>query len=477
MSDLAILVKALETAIAQMKGEDVKKAISNTNQAQLLTQPGGLFNVVGINNEVINAAAMPTGLGRYMPWVPNNLTDPRYGLLMGYQASVGNRPTYPCDDAPTGVVKFGTLTSQFGRISHQTKDIEVDALMEEARGSGTNLRLIGASMGDPNVDPSRLSDGQILDLVVASEMKSVGIGFQRDMTQLLWQGDPSNNTAGGGYKEFPGLDSQIATGQVDAETGVAINAADSYIRDFGYNDVSGSDADIVLALSAMEAYLVNKAQRTGLSPVTWKVVMRPELWHVISTIWPCRYMTDRCGNAAGTPLVVINDNTAVQERDAMRNGQYIFINGTRYDVVTDDGMYEKDHVTTAASIPAGEFASSIAFVPMTITGGFPVTYWEYKSYTGVPTQISPMREGAQMARFWTDGGKFMWVFRDIGFCFNLQAKMEPRAILRVPQLAGRLDNVRYYIDTHFDSPYPASPYFKDGGFSGTTATKAYAVWK
>jgi hypothetical protein len=336
---------------------------------------------------------------------------------------------------------------------------------------------MGQLLGDDlMMRPGNLNQSQVLDLVIKSEMVGVGVAFERKLSQLLWQGTPANNNAGGGYAEFPGLDSQIATGQVDADTNVAVPAADSDVKEFNYNLVDGVNLDIVEYLSMLEYYLRDTARRTGMMPVTWAVVMRPELWFELSAVWPCRYLTHRCTEIDGTSPMVINDNVNVSIRDQMRSGMYLDINGIRYPVIVDDGIFEHTNINNA-NVPAGHYASSIYMVPLRIRGNFPVTYWEYKDYRGVQPEIGVMGAGQRNVPFWTDNGRFLWVYRDNSFCFDLQAKIESRVVLRTPHRAGRIDHVLYSPLQHLKSPVPDSPYHFDGGVSLRGATSSYAVWK
>lgn len=451
------------------------KALASNNTATMMRQPGGIFSTPNLDNTVISTHVMPKGLGALLPIYPNNLTDPRYGVLTGFTAEVGSRPATPCSDAPAGYIKAATLMAQFGRVAHQTNTIEVDKLFEEIRGGGGNLRLLGTVLGE-GLRPNMSSD-DMLDLVVKSEMVSVGVQFERDLANLLWQGNPANNNAGGGHKEFPGLDLQIATGQVDAESNAAVTALDSYISDFNYNLVGGTTKDIVDELTYMEYFLFHLAEKTGMAPVEWVLVMRPELWFELTAVWPCRYLTNRCSNFAGSSIVTINDDNSIRMRDAMRAGMYIEINGRRYTVVTDDGLVEKTNVTSG-SVPAGSYASSIYMVPMRARGNFPVTYWEHKNYRGLTQQLAPMGQGAKAVQFWTDDGRFMWTVDQRWFCFLMQAKIEPRVLLRTPHLAGKIQNVLYTPKRHLVSSDPSSTYFRNGGVSvRNMPAEGYAVWK
>jgi hypothetical protein len=297
------------------------------------------------------------------------------------------------------------------------------------------------------------------------------------LTRQMWQGAIANNSAGSGYMEFPGLDSQITTGHVDASTGTTCPAVDSDVKDFNYSDISGVDADdIVWYLSTLEDYLHHNAIRMGLDPVEWAVVMRPELWNELTQVYPIAYNTNRGANiiAAGNNVRLsldAGDMTAM--RDAMRAQMQIAINGRNYPVVTDDGIFEHTNINNA-NVPLGSYASSIYMVPLTINGGFPVTYMEYKDYRVGMAQLQAMM-GKQT--FWTDGGMFSWALDPIRkWCFKMSAKTERRVICRAPQLAGKIENILYAPLQHLRDSFPGSPYEADGGVSTRAATSLNAVW-
>ena len=475
MSDiLERLVTALEGLEKKEKSLRTK-APASFNTSTLLSQPGGIFQVAGMEQDIISTHVRPMGLGAALPVYGNNIDDPRYGFITGFTDTTGSEPTNVCDDAPAGYMKGGTLTAQFGRLARDTQTIEIDKLLHQQRGATTNLRLVGELLGMSDWNPSTASQADVLNMVVQSEMVGVGVQVERKLATMLWQGSTANNTSGGGYKEFPGLDNQIATGQVDAETNTAMAAADSLIMNFNYNAVDGSTLDIVDYLSSMEYSLFHIGERTGMGPVSYAVVMRPELWFELSAVWPCRYLTHRCGTDTNVNAMVINDSVNVQMRDNMRNGMYIDINGRRYPVVTDDGIYEYNS-TNSASVPAGSFASSVYFVPLRVRGNFPVTYWENIDYRGVQAQLSALGAGNRAVPFWTTNGRFLWVYKDNGFCFKLQAKVEPRVVLRAPHLAGKLQAVLYSPLNHLRDAQPTSSYWVNGGVSLRSVSSSSHVW-
>jgi len=431
---------------------------------------GGIFAGPGLERDVITAHIRPRGIAPRLPLLPSVSQDPRFASLTGFSATSGSEPDHACDDAPSGYVKGCNLTARFGMARRDTQTIDMDNVMLTVnRGDFTDLILRGQVLGLTGLEPSGLNTGQILDIVTMSEMVNTGVQMERLLARQIWQGSFLVPT------QFPGLDVQIATGQEDADTGVACPALDSDVKNYNYAVLN---SNIVTYLSSMEWYLKYNADAMGLDPVEWIIVMRPELWFELSAIWPCAYNTTRCaagvmvGNVAAVTLM---GDQMTKERDDMRNGMYIWINGTKYPVIVDTGIYEKNNINTGALLP-GQYASSIYMVPMTITGGFPVCYWEYVDYRRAATDISLLRGMEQF--FWTDNGSYTWALEQIKWCYKLALKTERRIILRTPQLAGRIDNVKYEPLQHLRDSDPSGAYFKDGGVSlrGGMVQTPHAVW-
>jgi hypothetical protein len=172
-------------------------------------------------------------------------------------------------------------------------------------------------------------------------------------------------------------------------------------------------------------------------------------------------------------MVDATDMTAV--RDAMRSGMYIDIEGVRYPVITDTGIYEMTPADNANILP-GQYASSIYAIPLTIQGGFPVTYMEYLDFRQAQADVNLLHNTQTF--WWTDQGFYSWAVEWIKWCYKLALKTEDRVVLRTPQLAGRLDAVRYSPLQHEADSNPGSSYFRDGGVSLRGGLNApYAVWQ
>jgi hypothetical protein len=162
----------------------------------------------------------------------------------------------------------------------------------------------------------------------------------------------------------------------------------------------------------------------------------------------------------------------VAVRDAMRNGMWIDVNGNRYPVIVDTGIFEHTNINNA-NCRAGQYASSIYFVPLTITGGMPVTYREYLDYTKATGEIAMAFQAGSVPDFWTDSGIYSWAVTKLKWCIKMHLRTEQRVILRTPQLAGRIDAVKYSPLQHLRTTEPTSAYFKDGGVSVRSTPTSY----
>lgn len=476
MKELLEVIQEQTQAIKELASKPAEKsafsATSPTTQFPRGAQ--SLWGNAPVERDIITAHIRPEGLASMLPKLPSLVESPFYGVITGISDDIGSEATNVCDPNPTGYIKGCTLTSQFGRLARDTNVIDIDDVaLKLNRGDFTDYRLYGRMLGLENLQPGNITEADMLNVVTKAEMVIAGVNIERKLAKHYWQGSVANNTAGGGYKEPPGLDSQIATGHVDALTNTACTAVDSDVKNFAYDEVGGTGRDIVEYLSMLEFYLRNNARKMGLDPVRWVVVMRSELWFELSAVWPCSYLTHRCATSSGSNPMVINDNVNVNMRDDMRNGMYIDINGNRYPVVLDDGIFEHSNVNNGSLIP-GEYASSVYMVPLTIAGNFPATYIEHVDYRASARDIS-LLNGKQS--FWTDDGMFMWAYEENRFCFRLVTKTEQRIVLRAPHLAGKIDAVKYSPLQHLRSFDPDSPYWVDGGVSTRTSPWSnYAVW-
>ena len=451
-----------------------KKTPANFSTYTPLHGPGGIWTGPGLERDVISAHVRPRGIASMLRLLPTVNVNPQFGLLTGFTAGGADSNYWVaggshCADVAAGYMKGCTLTAQFGtlRVDSQTIDMD-DVMLKLHRGDFADLQLQGELLGMEGLNPADTKQGDVLNIVSASEMVQMGVQTERLLSRALWQGAVGNN-------QFPGLAAQIATGQVDVNTGSTCPAVDSDVKDFGYDAIGGSGRDIVEYVSMLEFYLRYNAESMGLDPVDWVVVMRPELWFELTAIWPCAYNTSRCAAAAkGGASTVIDGRENVADRDRMRQGMTIDINGNTYPVATDTGIYEHTNITNAQLLP-GEYASSIFFVPLTIRGGLPVTYRQFLDYRMAASDLS--YAGGKLDIWWTDNGLYTWALEQTKWCYKFSLKTQQRVILQAPHLAGRIDSIKYSPLQHLREPYTDSPYFANGGVSlRNTAASRSAVW-
>lgn len=435
---------------------------------------GGVWSMAGLSREIINAKVEPHGISKFLPLLPSVDTNPIYGVILGVMSD-GTRITEPCEDAPTGYVKGGTLTAKFGLTRFDTRTIDLmEVGLRKHRGDFTDLVLRGGLIGDGSLTPQSIramSDKEFFVNLVVSEMMIAGINAQRELSQDMWQGTVAEGA-------FPGLDLQINTGHVDAYTGTTMPAIDSKLYDFNYNSVDGATLNIVEIMHAIEHYLFYNAEHMGFSPVQWAIVMRPELWEELINVWVCKYMSNHCADpgTAGSERVITvnNDGAAAELRNTMKNAMYLDINGRRYPVIADTGVNQDDWDSNV-NLGEGEYSSSIYFVPLTVQGGgFRTTYREYVDYSAAEQMLSMLKAGKN---FWSDGGVYSWSIEDEkGWCAKLALRSQQRVVLRTPHLAAKIQHVKYAPIEPVRSPYQDDTYFLDGGVSMRASDTYNSVW-
>lgn len=484
--DNAQLAQAFMTMLGQyvVAPDKIQKATGNP-QGPYVHGPGGMFGVRGLSQSIISThTQMESSLGAMIPFKPSNEMNPLFGYITGWTRSDQVEKNGICDD-PVGVGNFKTCiqTTVFGRKEFKTNTLELNHVGQKInRGEFFDLVL----ENDPLIPQmaglmSRFAALNSTSALLAgremvARLMGVAIAYQRWFCPTVYTGNPTNSSAGGGYKEFAGLDLLIGTTKVDALTGTACPSLRSTIMDFGYRDVSSTTSpDIVRVITTMYRVLTRKATQQGLGPVNLAIVMREPLFYELTRVWPCQYNTDGC-SVGQTLMQEVNRQDAVQFRDNMRNGKYLLIDGRQVSVILDDCIMEDNHADNAA-IGTSSFASDIYFVPMSAMGGALQTlYWEYYDYSQGATQAIADARANQW--FWSDGGVFLWGVRPPNnWCIDMISKVEPRLILRTPQLAGRLTNVAYTPLLHGDDPLPSQDYWVNGGVTtGRPGPSPFSEW-
>jgi hypothetical protein len=446
--------------------------------------PGGLFGVRGLSQSVISTHTQITGsLGEVIPTQTSIDTYPLFPYITGFLRSDTQEKNAVCDDpADANSMKTCIQTTVFGRKEFKTRQVEINRIGQRLnRGEFLDLNLendpLVEQMGGLMQGFFGLSNQNsiLAGREMVMRLVEVGVAYQRWFCPQVYTGNPANSSAGGGYKEFPGLDLLISRTKIDALTGTACPSLYSDVKDFSYRQVSSSaDPDIYRTLSTMMYILEMKAVQQNLSPVDFRIVMRPQLFFELTRFWPQQYNTDGATltNAGLDNLILEN----IRMRDEMRSGQFLNINAKRYSVILDPCIMEENQADNGA-IPIGGFASDLYIVPFSARGGtIRSLYWEYYDYRNdVIPAVNDVRAGAF---YWTDSGAFLWHIKaPDNWCLEVISKIEPRLILRTPQLAGRLQNVAYVPLQHTDDVLPSQDYWVNGGVStGRPAPSPFSEW-
>lgn len=477
MFDPKAFAEAFAAAYNQaQQGMKIKGSPSSSPTGSWIHGPGGLFGPA-IREPVISARLAPMGISSILPAIGVPYTHPEYAYITGIE-STGNEPSSECESCVSAVTQGCIQTAQFGYICRESKTLTPSRAIERINAGELPLQLANDVLGISENDfyASLRSGNQQMAMEVATAwaMIEAGAAMQNTLVPMIWQGNPANSV-GSGYKEFPGLDILISRNKVDAHTGVSCEALYSDVESFDWQDVGATYGSggflIVHLISSMEAYLYHNASRQGLLPVEWAFVMRPELWYMLSEIWPLVYATTRNITLPGGNTTSIDAMEVRRRVDEIRGGMFLYVNGRQHRVITDDGIFEYD--STNSQIQPGEFASTIYMVPLTFLGGQPATFLQYKDYSLIGPEVAA---GRMANEWWSDDGRFLWTTDRQKWCYTLSVICEPRIVLLLPQLAGRIDYVKYTPAQHFRSPDENSPYFFKGGTSAQPSPSLWSDW-
>lgn len=456
------VVKAFADVLGQAL---VQKTATGTVSGPYVHGPGGLFGVRGLERDVISTHTQITGsLGEVIPIQASNETNPLFPYITGFVRSDQQEKNAICDDPEeAGNMKTCIQTTVFGRKEIKTRELEIGGGNRVInRGEFMDLTIVNSPLVNQmsGLMSSFFGLQNQAAILAGREMTArlveVAVAYQRWFCPQVFTGNPANSSAGGGYKEFMGLDLLIGTNKVDALTGAACPSLYSDVKGFGYKQVSSTtDPDIVRTLSTMMYILETRAIQNNLAPVDFRLVMRSQLFFELTRFWPQQYNTDGANlSAAGYDALQLEN---IRMRDELRNSRTLIINSRRYAVILDDCIAEE----TGGSVPLGGYASDIYIVPFSARGGSLRTmYWEYFDYRA---QALPDLSGLPMW-FWSDNGAFLWVMTaPKNWCLDVASRVEPRLILRTPQLAGRLTDVVYIPLQHTNDPLPSQNYHVNGG--------------
>ena len=472
--------QAMGTAFAQAMKSVVEKASMPTSPSYNMVHGiGSMFGAVqvGIDPEVVSAMMQWRGVGRVLPREAVRTVEEFEPFITGVEPTSTTEMATECGDCISGESEACIQHFPTAKICRETKAMTLAKCIERLNRGDIDLTLLNAQFGSdspwhPGWRPS--SSGDIMQVATAwALLFELPPLFMQKMVPMVYTGNPTNNN-GNAYREWRGLQLLVNTGFTDAFTNTTCPALDSDVKNFNYGDVkTQTNPSFFELLEMAHFYVSHNADRQALTPVEWVVVMRPELWQSVSSLVPYQSILSTMMSAT-VPAeyeVIVDGGSLSKERDSIRQGMRLPINGQSIMVVTDDGIPELNNANNA-NLEAGEYASDVYVLPLRYLGNRPGMKIQYKDFRFIAGEIAATDD--MVGGFYkpSPDGRFWWALVRDGACFKIQAQTEPRIILRTPQLAARIQNVKYVPLQHLRSPDSDSPYFFKGGVS-TRAPSSY----
>jgi len=477
--------EAIGGAFGAMMAEATK---SLTEKASLPVSPsyagnvhgiGSMFGAVqiGIEPEVISAMMHWRGIGEIIPREATRFIEMFLPFITGVDPTSSTEPSNECDNCISGESEACIQHFPTGKVCRETKAMDIHKLVERLNRGDIDLRLLNDQLGNeapwhPGSLPNTQAD--LMQIATAwALLYELPPLFMQALAPMVYTGNPVNNN-GNAYREFRGLQLLVNTGFVDAFANVTCPALDSDLKNFNYGDVQTVTTPSFYEVLEMAHYYVrNNARGQRLDPVEWVVSMRPELWQIFSSLIPYQsILATMMTNIPPNRYSVDIDGMALtQERDRIRAGHRISLNGQAILVVEDDGIPEQNNANNA-SLDPGEFSSDVYVLPRTFLSNRPAMRIDYKDYRFLSGEIAATDDLIEGFYKWSPDGRFAWSLVRDGPCFKIRATIEPRIVLKTPQLAARIQNVKYVPMQHLASPDPDSPYRFKGGVS-TRAPASY----
>lgn len=448
----------------------------------------GLFNRRDRDNPVFSAVMAPNmGVADALPvfngsrFLNNQFggTDTAFeslitGVTAGELDDFANQPTAPCEDGPEGgLLQFCSMVNTYGNYKMSTRELEMDRagrVMDYTDAFAVNVAntfpqgLFATPSDTPSIQNAVNNE-------LAARIWEMTLGFQRMFAPRVFIGSPANNS--GEARDIVGLDIHINSGNKrDATSQALCGAANSDVKNFG-NAVVGSATNIMRYIEMADAFVTYKARRQGLGTPEYLIAMRPEMWQEISEIIPIQkyFKVMAVINNITNGRAMVDTRAAYDERDAIRANMMIPVNGRMLRVVVDDTIPETS-LGNISGTPT--YSSTIYGIPLTVLGGFPVTFWEWFNHGNA--QEMAIQQRVNGLTWTTDGGMFRWFADFSKGCLKLNAKFTPRLRMRTPQIAWRIDNVAYQPLQHFESWDPDSAYYAAGGVTTGDNPKYYSSW-
>lgn len=467
------LAKALQPHLG---GGPVLRADGTPDVTTYLYENGGLFGTCDADPTLINAMVGPFGYAGALRWVGSTIQNEIVDSISRIHSS-GYAQSTDCADCGTPTIQKCAQTTCFGRICQGTEEMVIDRI-----GLHANVNVPTKAMFGNVTDPMGgivIRQGQPITDLFALQVMAAAYNLRRRVGTLLWNGNPANNL--GGYEEFTGFDLLINTGKTDARSGLACDALDSVIVNYGNNVVGAAGSpNIVSNVSAVVRSIRYRIMTAGLNEdaAAIDIVMHPTLWDCVASAWACDYGLQCNSFTQATLNNTNNDALAVAElRDRFIRTRRLPIDGREYPVYLDNGIAVTNRPVgneTSRCSSIYVITKSVPGIPAgsASPGGGIITWGEYQDFNATTRSVQ-QQIGSGVPFRVTDGGRFIvtsdWAN---GICFDVKTIVKPRIRMSMTQLAGRVTNVCCIpLGTYPDVTGSGGTYEVDGG--PTTSPAAY----
>lgn len=400
---------------------------------------GGLFGTCKQHPVLFNAIVGPMGFEGVLHWYGTRNENPVYQSLV-YVGTTTTDQAGVCADCGKPIELRCAQSACFGRLCQQTNEVVFDDVGVRANENVPTLLMFG------NITDAAgnvlIANGQPIDDIFIKNLAEAAYNLRLDNSTVLWDGNPSANTAG--RWEYPGFNMLVNTGKTDVATGEDCPLLDSWLLNYGNLQVGALNSPSILAyVSRLIRQLRFRASGAGLDPetMTTYIVMPYNLWHCVAEAAACEYGLVCSQNVAAQTR---NDAMALaRTRDAYISGMYLTIDGKNYPVVLDTQIPQ-----TFTSIGNTNVVCADIYAITTHINDKEITYGEFQDFDQTAkASLAWFRKtfGADIISV-TDGGRFAVAPTTFGgFCYDARILTKPRVMMLMPWLSGRVQNVCCHV--------------------------------
>lgn len=452
---------------------DITGSTANTQVAHGPAYSGlpsaGLFSAPGSRAEMFGTNILPVGMMDVLPVKSTILTDPQYDILTGFTGARGSNANNFCEPgARAGLAKICTQVAQFGEFKMKTDPIILNKVGARLNVSDEDRKLMNPQ-SLPGYLPDVLKRTRNINSQSWFSLYAMGMQAVRAFESVVFDGNRTFTPANaelGFIREFDGFDRLIKTGHVDAKSGNPCAAVDSIVDDWGDAAYTATvDGDTIVQRIALIFHaLMTNAKNMGLLPVRWVLSMYDDLFFALTRVWPCLDMIAGC--TPGTNAINnIDAETQRNLQNEMYNGQFLWIDGQRVPVITSQGVPLENS--------GNGFTSSIYFIPLTVLGGYQVTYVEgFDQGNGEALEAVNIANNPNYMPM--NSGFWVLAYSQQELCLEYTVAAQPRLILETPFLAARLDGVQFTLNHYSRQFRPTDLYYKNGGQTIRYAERLYS---